>query len=156
MFDHAHATALITGASSGLGETSGEPLAMPGANVVHVARTASELEALAAHLRATYKVEATVIAADLADLSAPARVQAETRAPRLSVNLLVNNAGFALAGAFLDHDFEREADQIAVNVSALTALLGGHSTGRHAENAMGEWLRNVDLSRMWPAMSSAR
>ena len=122
MFDYAHTTALVTGASSGLGETFAELLARRGANVVLVARTAHKLEALAERLRATYKVEAAVIAADLADPSAPAGIHADAKARGLSVNLLVNNAGFALAGAFLDHDLDREKDQIAVNVTALKAL----------------------------------
>ena len=122
MFDYAHTTALVTGASSGLGAKFAEFLARRGANVVLVARTAPRLEALAERLRATYKVDATVIAADLADPSAPARIRAETETRGLRVNLLVNNAGFALAGAFLDHDLDREMDQIAVNVTALAAL----------------------------------
>ncbi len=122
MFDYSKTTALITGASSGLGETFAEMLAKRGANVVLVARTVTKLEALAANLRAKYHIKADVLPADLTDPTAPAKIHAEARSRGLQINLLVNNAGFALAGAFLDHDLQREQEQIAVNVTALTAL----------------------------------
>jgi short-subunit dehydrogenase len=122
MFDYTNTTALITGASSGLGEAFAETLARRGSNVVLVARNQAKLESLAQRLRAQYKREATVIPADLTDSAAPMAIHAKARASGLAVNLLVNNAGFALAGAFLDHSAAAEADQIAVNVGALTAL----------------------------------
>ena len=122
MFDYSRTTALVTGASSGIGETFAEMLAQRGASLVLVARTANKLEALAARLRSTYKIEAAVIAADLADPLSASKIHAETKSLRLPVNLVVNNAGFALAGAFLDHDLTREQEQIAVNVTALTTL----------------------------------
>jgi short-subunit dehydrogenase len=122
MFDYADTTALVTGASSGLGECFAETLARRGANVVLVARNTAKLELFAKHLRAQYGVEVTVITADLTAPDAPTAIHAEVHARGLSVNLLINNAGFALAGAFVDHDMRAETDQIAVNVSALTAL----------------------------------
>jgi short-subunit dehydrogenase len=128
MFDYAHTTALVTGASSGLGETFAEMLAARGANLVLVARTGSRLEALAARLRSAHRIQADVIAADLTDPGAPASVHAQAQSRGLRVNLLVNNAGFALGGAFLEHELRDEEDQIAVNVTALTAL--SHLFGR--------------------------
>jgi short-subunit dehydrogenase len=122
MFDYTDSTALVTGASSGLGECFAETLACRGANVVLVARSAAKLELLAKRLRAQYPVGATVITADLTAPAAPAAIHTEVHARGLSVNLLINNAGFALAGAFVDHDVKAETDQIAVNISAVTAL----------------------------------
>ncbi len=128
MFDYAHTTALVTGVSSGLGATFAERLAARGADLVLVARTESTLEALAGRLRAAHGIAAAVIAADLTDPGAPAAIHAHTQARGLRVNLLVNNAGFALGGAFLEHALRDEEDQIAVNVTALTAL--AHRFGR--------------------------
>lgn len=122
MFDYEKTTALITGASSGLGERFAEALARRGAKVALVARSADRLEALAARLRAAHGTEASVIIADLSQPSAPAEVFAAAQAHGLKVNLLVNNAGFALGGPFLEHEIEREQDLVAVNVTALTVL----------------------------------
>lgn len=136
MFDYSVTTALVTGASSGLGEHFAEALARRGANLVLVARSRDKLESLAARLRAAYNIDATVIVADLADPASPPRIHRELQARGVKVNLLVNNAGFALAGAFLDHELAREEEQIAVNVTALTSLshlfgadMGGPNTG---------------------------
>jgi short-subunit dehydrogenase len=128
MFDYAHTIALITGASSGLGESFATQLAARGTNVVLVARNLSKLEALAQRLRTEYRVQATVIAADLTDPFAPQKIYEQTRAESLSINLLVNNAGFALAGAFLEHDVQAERNQIEVNITALMTL--SHLFGR--------------------------
>ncbi len=128
MFDYARTTALVTGASSGLGATFAEVLAARGADLVLVARTALTLETLAGRLQAAHGIRAHVIAADLTDPAAPAAIHAAVQARGLRVNLLVNNAGFALGGAFLAHVVREEEDQIAVNVTALTAL--AHRFGR--------------------------
>lgn len=128
MFDYASTTALVTGASSGLGEAFAEALARRGANVILVARNVPRLERLAERLRSAHKVEASVVAADLADPSAPGHIHTEVTGRGLRVNLLVNNAGFALSGAFLDHDLSQEHEQIAVNVVALATL--SHLFGR--------------------------
>jgi uncharacterized protein len=122
MFDYAQTTALVTGASSGLGASFAEALAKRGANVVLVARSGAKLEALADRLQATHGVRTHVIVADLADPAAPRMIHAEAKAAGFRVNLLVNNAGFATAGSFVGNDLAREQEQIAVNVGALTAL----------------------------------
>ncbi|MFJ5263769.1 SDR family NAD(P)-dependent oxidoreductase [Streptomyces sp. NPDC088387] len=115
-------TALITGASSGLGAEFATQLAARGHDVILVARSRDRLEELADRLRTTCGVQAHVLPQDLAEPDAAARV-AETLAARgLTVDLLVNNAGFGTCGRFEEIDPRREHDEIMVNVVALVDL----------------------------------
>ena len=113
--------ALVTGASSGIGEAIARDLARRGSDLVLVARSADKLEALAEELRKTHRVTAGVIAADLTAPGAIARVVDETR--RIGrVDVLVNNAGFATFGPFAEKDLDDEIEEIRLNVEALTDL----------------------------------
>ena len=122
MVDYRHATALITGASSGIGEAFASALAQRGMNLILVARTKPKLDELAQRLTNQHRVQATVIQADLADPKAPGRLYSRVAELGVRVDLLVNNAGFGLGGAFLSHDLLREEEQINVNIGALVAL----------------------------------
>jgi short-subunit dehydrogenase len=122
MFDYRDATALITGASSGIGEVFASSLAARAMNLILVARTKPKLEEIARRLTKERHVQATVLEADLADPEAPGRVRARVDELGLSVDLLVNNAGFALSGPFLSHDLTKELEQVSVNVGAVVAL----------------------------------
>jgi uncharacterized protein len=113
--------ALVTGASSGLGEHFATLFAQHGHDVVLVARTASKLEALAERLRGL-GVEAHVVAADLADPAAPLAVFEAVRARGLAIEFLVNNAGYGSNAAFLDLPLSGEAEMVEVNCSALLKL----------------------------------
>jgi uncharacterized protein len=106
-------TALVTGASSGIGAELARLLAADGYDVVVVARRATELEALAADLGG-----ARVIVADLADQSSPAKLAAEVP----DVDVLVNNAGVGDYGPFSDADLAKTLAMIQLNVAALTEL----------------------------------
>jgi short-subunit dehydrogenase len=86
-------TALITGASSGLGEAFARQLAAKGANLVLVARSEDTLNRLAEALRAEAKVQVVVLAADLSSAGAVDSVIADVKSRRLTIDLLVNNAG---------------------------------------------------------------
>jgi short-subunit dehydrogenase len=86
-------TALITGASAGLGAEFARQLAGDGMDLVLVARRREKLESLAAELRDDYGVAVTVLVADMTDPDAPAWLFAETRAQGLQIDYLVNNAG---------------------------------------------------------------
>src|SRR5919197_414707 len=114
---------LVTGASSGIGEQFARQLSARGHELILVARRTDRLERLAAEL----PTEARVIPCDLATdaASLPGRVEELG----LTVNLLVNNAGFGTSGPFLEHDPERDAEQIRVNCEAVVTLthafLGG-------------------------------
>jgi len=122
MFDYRDATALITGASSGLGEVFASALAARGMHLILVARTQPKLEALAQRLATQHGIQATAIEADLADPEAPDRIRARVVERGLGLDLLVNNAGFGLGGAFLSHDLSQETAQVHVDLVALVAL----------------------------------
>lgn len=115
-------TALVTGASSGLGIAYATEFARRGADVVLVARREDRLRELADRLTAQYGITATVIAADLAAPGAAAALRAETDARGIRIHSLVNNAGFGLHDDFLDADAERTAEMIDLNVNGLVAL----------------------------------
>lgn len=115
-------TALVTGASSGLGHAFAHRLAQRGADLVLVARRQERLEALAADLAEKYGTVSTVIPTDLSKADAVAALIDGLRQRDVRVGTLVNNAGFATWGTFADSDPDRELEEIAVNVQALTAL----------------------------------
>lgn len=92
--------ALVTGASAGIGKAFAESLAARGAHVVLVARREDRLAALAATLERDFKTKCEVLAADLADAQAPARVMSALAARGIRVDILVNNAGFGMPGEF--------------------------------------------------------
>jgi short-subunit dehydrogenase len=121
-FDYSGSTALVTGASKGLGAAFAEALAERGMNLVLVARSTGELNALSTRLYAKYKVHRTVLSVDLADPSSPQTIAEELERRGIEVDLLVNNAGFGLNGAFLSHDPKQKQAEIEVNVQALVAL----------------------------------
>jgi len=114
-------TALITGASTGIGATYADRLARRGHDLILVARDAVRLEALAERLRATAKIKVEVLKADLTDKAELARVE-QRLASDPAITLLVNNAGAAVHGGFADHDADRHQTIVDLNVLALTRL----------------------------------
>lgn len=115
-------TALVTGASAGLGAHFALALAAEGHDLILTARRADRLEALAATLRDRYGVQAHVFAADLAAPGAVAGLMAAIGKAGLSVNLLVNNAGYGARGAFAELDGAMQARMIDLNCRALVEL----------------------------------
>ncbi len=115
-------TALITGASAGLGAEYAKLFGADKHNVVLVARRRDRLEALAKQLEEAHGVRACVVADDLATASGPARVVEEVRRLGIEVGFLVNNAGFGTSGAFAELDPKREMEMVQVNVASVVEL----------------------------------
>jgi short-subunit dehydrogenase len=117
--DHHGATALVTGASSGIGAEFARQLAARGAHLVLVARRADRLEELADELRDAFGSTVHVIPADLAQPRPAAMLAAEVAKLGLTVDTVVANAGFGTFGTFEDEDPDRIAEEIALNVAGL-------------------------------------
>ncbi|SFS13255.1 hypothetical protein SAMN04487846_2639 [Microbacterium sp. cf046] len=115
-------TALITGASAGLGMEFASQFAARGADVVLVARREDRLVALAERLEREYAITATVIAMDLAGPDAATELRRELDTRGIRVQTLVNNAGFGMKGGFAEADAARIGEMVQLNVSALVAI----------------------------------
>jgi short-subunit dehydrogenase len=114
--------ALVTGASSGIGEALAVELAAAGTNVVLTARRQDRLEALAARLSAEYKTQVKTFVADLEDPAAPEKIFAATEGAGLAIDVLINNAGFGYFGEFFKGEPARQAAMVQVNCTAVVAL----------------------------------
>lgn len=115
-------TALITGASSGLGADFARDLAGRGANLVLVARRAELLEKLKNEITRQHQVAVTTIAMDLVAPDAPQHLHAQLAAAGTQVDVLINNAGLGLHGDFLDIPWEREQNMLELDIITLTHL----------------------------------
>ncbi len=117
-------TALVTGASAGIGEAFANLLAAEGFDLILTARRAERLRVLSASLTERHGVKVSGISADLADPAGPQRLYDELNEAGQTIDLLVNNAGFGGVGRFEALDQVRQREMIDVNVSALTRLAG--------------------------------
>jgi short-subunit dehydrogenase len=115
-------TALVTGASSGIGSEFARGLAARGHGVTLVARRRDRLERLASELAERHSVRTEVIAADLAEPHERDRLAAEIERRGLTVEILVNNAGFGIYVPFADSDRQRELQQVRLLVEAVVDL----------------------------------
>jgi short-subunit dehydrogenase len=115
------ATALITGASSGIGRDLARLFAQDHHDVVLVARSREALEEVAEECR-NRGAQARVLVKDLADPAAPRQIYLALAAQALHVDFLVNNAGFGTHGLFAESDLNREVQLVQVNIVALISL----------------------------------
>jgi len=115
-------TALVTGASSGIGTEFARQLAAMGAKLVISARREDRLDALAEEIRKAHGVEVTVIATDLSDPAVAMQMFEETEGAGLAIDILINNAGFGTQEAFLDIPWEKTHEQMQLNMTSLTEL----------------------------------
>ena len=122
MFTYQGKTALITGASSGIGRAFAYALARRGMSVVFVARSEERLRALATELSGRHGIRSEVIPVDLSQEDAIRQIQLEVQQRGLVIDLLVNNAGFATNGYFETLSPERDHDQVMVDVMAIVDL----------------------------------
>lgn len=116
------ATALITGASSGIGAVFAEKLANRGHNLVLVARSQDKLQAIADKLSQQYSIQTTVIVQDLTEPHASKTVFAQLEQQGIEIDLLVNNAGFGTYGEFAAGELDTYLNMIQLNVLALVEL----------------------------------
>ncbi|WP_115530498.1 SDR family NAD(P)-dependent oxidoreductase [Xanthomonas campestris] len=114
-------TVLITGASTGIGATYAERFAQRGHNLVLVARDKTRLQALAERLQQAHGVNVDVLPADLTERADLATVEARLRTDT-SIGILINNAGIAQSGGFVDQDVDTIERLITLNITALTRL----------------------------------
>ncbi|RLQ96295.1 SDR family NAD(P)-dependent oxidoreductase [Falsibacillus albus] len=121
-------TALITGASSGIGEEFAYRLAQQNVNLVLVARSEEKLNLLADQVK-QYGIEATVLPYDLSIEYAGTKVFEMTEALGIQVDMLINNAGFALSGILTDIDPEQDHRQVMLNVNAVVDLTHAYLPG---------------------------
>jgi short-subunit dehydrogenase len=122
MRDYQGKTAVITGASSGIGVEFANRFAERGANLVLVARRKDRLESVAKQIQSKHKVKVDVVVADLAEVGSAEKLFKTLQRKKLQIDVLVNNAGFGTMGEFKNHDLDRIAEEIQLNVSTLVQL----------------------------------
>ena len=115
-------TALVTGASMGIGVDLAECFAADGYDVVVTARSEPALRTLADRLAQDHRVKATAIAGDLAETGGGSRLAAEVARRGLTIDVLVNNAGYGIAGGFADSKLDDQLGMIDLNDRALVEL----------------------------------
>ncbi len=115
-------TVLITGASAGIGRELAHVFAAHNANLVLVARRHGQLESLARTLREQYGVEVTVLSCDLTEMGKTRWLENEVHDRGITIDVLVNNAGFGAVGKFASLSMDQQLDMIGLNVVVLTDL----------------------------------
>lgn len=125
-------TALITGASSGLGAEYARQLAAKGVDLVLVARDRDALDDLASRLRAEHDVQVQVLAADLLKSRNRAKVEARLADAERPIDVLVNNAGFGLPLAFERNDIDDEVQHLELHVEVPMRLMHAVLPGMQA------------------------
>lgn len=126
--------AIITGASSGLGSEFAKQLASRGLNLLLVARREERLTRLASELNAHYDIEARAVVSDLSKPNFMKAIRSATRG--IEIGMLINNAGFGIAGDFLNNDPAAELDMIQLNCIA-PYLLAREFGAKMAERRRG-------------------
>jgi uncharacterized protein len=137
MLDYKGSTALVTGASGGLGEAFAEQLAQRGCNLVLVARSEDKLKMIAQRLEQLHNIKTALTAADLGSPAAVAHVIAEVKRRSIDIDLLVNNAGFGIFERFVETPLPRQMQQVDVNIRALLTLTHAFAQGMVARGKGG-------------------
>lgn len=122
MYTYTGKTALITGASGGIGEVFARELAQRGMHLILVARSEGALRKLATELSGQYGVRCEVVVADLSKEWASDQIKDVVTEKRLRVDMLINNAGFGTYDAFEKIDPERDHQQVMLNVAAVVDM----------------------------------
>lgn len=143
-------TALVTGASSGIGVELAREFAKAGHDLILTARDGGALVAVANQISAETGATATVIACDLAAFDGPDKLASEVAAKGLGVEVLVNNAGFGDAAAFAGSDRRKQLGMVDLNVRALVELTHIYWPGILAAGKRGGLLNVASTSAFQP------
>ncbi len=143
-------TALITGASSGIGYELAKVIAKDGHDLVLVARTQKKLEELAKALQTTFKIKVTVLPKDLNLPNAAQEIYQELKSKGIGIDMLVNNAGLGTHGKFTQTDAAQDAQMMQVNIVALTELTKAFTPDMVAQ----KWGRIMNVASIASFMSS--
>lgn len=147
-------TALVTGASSGIGVALAGELARRGNALILVARRADRLREMAAEIGDEHGVRVEWIDVDLTDAAARDRIPAEVASRGLVVDLLINDAGMGTTGRFFEIPIEQEIRMIRLNVEAMVALCGAFLPGM-VERGSGRVLNVASVSGFMPVPQQA-
>ncbi|WP_204102488.1 MULTISPECIES: SDR family oxidoreductase [Spirulina sp. CCY15215] len=128
-------TALVTGASSGIGAELARLHAVKGGDLVLVARREDALNALKTELEKAHGIKATVIVADLAQPDAAEKIFAATETAGIQIDILINNAGFGGYGKFHERDLAKDQAMMQVNLVSLVNLTHLYLQGMVDRNA---------------------
>lgn len=134
-------TALITGASAGIGREFARYHASKGGDVIITARRADELEALKAELESAHGITVTAIPLDLGAEGGAQSLYDAAKATGQQIDILINNAGFGGHGKFIDRDLQADLGMIDLNIKALVSLT--HMVGRDMAAQGGGKILNV-------------
>jgi short-subunit dehydrogenase len=145
-------TALVTGASSGIGLAFAHELAARGYHLVLTARRRERLETLAATLAERHQVKTEVIVDDLADSGAPARIVAALDERGVAVDFLVNNAGYGVPGRYINATWDQHRDFLQVMVLAVSELTHRLLPGM-MERRWGRIINIASLAGLLPAVA---
>ena len=113
---------MVTGASSGIGEAFARALANRGANLILTARSENKLRQIAKELSEKHAIQVYLFPGDLSHPDMPQRLWAQVQSASLSVDVLINNAGFGKCGPFLEYDYQSYQDMLNLNINALVGL----------------------------------
>src|SRR5215207_6127482 len=150
----ATATALITGASSGIGVALANELARRGRDLTLVARRAERLREQAEQIAGAHGVRVEWIACDLTDAADRDRIPGEIAERKLVVDMLINNAGMGTVGRFQQLPLEPEFQMIRLNVEAMVALCGAFVPGM-VDRGRGSVLNVASVSGFMPVPRQA-
>jgi len=120
--DYQGKTAVVTGASSGIGVEFAKRLAERGANLVLVARRKERLQTVAKEIKAEHKVNIEIVVADLSENDAAEKLFKSLQRKKIQVDVLINNAGFGTMGEFKNSSLEKFTEEIQLNISTLVQL----------------------------------
>jgi hypothetical protein len=147
-------TALVTGASSGIGVALAGELARRGNALILVARRADRLREMATEISGEHGVRVEWIDVDLTDAAARERIPAEVAGRGMVVDLLINDAGMGTNGRFFEIPIEQEIRMIRLNVEAMVALCGAFVPGM-VERGSGRVLNVASVSGFMPVPQQA-